>query len=276
MLDGGGIGGGYVLHLKNANYWNIVGFTASSGSKGIVLDGSNHVVIDSVHVTNIGYEGVHFRGFSSDNVFRNSLVDNTGVSAPNFGEGVYLGSANSNWGTYSGGKPDTSDRNQVLNNRIIDTAAENIDIKEGSTGGVIKGNYLGGDKIAGKNSADSWIDVKGNGYLIENNHGVHTAVTLDASTYIACNGKRASSDQSEAPFCNGFEVHTAVSGWGENNTFVANVLDVNANVGNQVVGIWLQNTAVGKGNVIKCDNVVNGATVSAFGYNHFTPLACSS
>ena len=162
ILDGGGTGGGYALHLVGANYWKLQGFTVQSASKGIVLDRSNHTVIDGVHVTDIGAEGIHFRAFSSDNLLTNSTVDNTGVGAPNFGEGVYIGSAQSNWKTYTGGKPDNSDRNQIIDNTITDTAAENIDIKEGSSGGVVRGNYLGGDKIASKNSADSWIDVKGN------------------------------------------------------------------------------------------------------------------
>ena len=174
ILDGGGTGGGYALHLKSANHWKLQGFTIRSAAKGIVLDRSNHNVIDGVHVTNIGDEGIHFRAFSSDNLLMNSAVDNTGVDSPNYGEGVYIGSAQSNWETHSGGEPDDSNRNQIIDNTITDTAAENIDIKEGSSDGVVRGNYLGGDKIASKNSADSWIDVKGNGYLIDSNHGVTT------------------------------------------------------------------------------------------------------
>ena len=70
------------------------------------------------------------------------------------------------------GQPDNSDRNQIINDTIVDTRAENVDIKEGSSNGVVRANYLGGNRIASKNSADSWIDVKGNGYLIDSNHGV--------------------------------------------------------------------------------------------------------
>jgi hypothetical protein len=101
-------------------------------------------------------------------------MDNTGVDSLDYGESVYIGSAQSNWETHSGGEPDNSDRNQIIANTVVDTAAENIDIKEGSSDGVVPGNYLGGDKIASKNSADSWIEIKGNGYLIDSNHGVTT------------------------------------------------------------------------------------------------------
>jgi hypothetical protein len=70
-------------------------------------------------------------------------------------------------------------------------------------------------------------------------------------------------------------VHTAVAGWGEDDVFTGNVLDVDANTANAVVGIWLQNTAVGVGNVIRCDNVVHGVTVGDYAYNHFTLLSCT-
>ena len=98
--------------------------TIRSAAKGIVLDRSNHNVIDGVHVTNIGDEGIHFRGFSSHNLLVNSAMDNTGVDSPNYGEGVYIGSAQSNWETHSGGEPGNSNRNQIIDNTITDTARE--------------------------------------------------------------------------------------------------------------------------------------------------------
>lgn len=246
VLDGGGISGGYGLHLLGADHWQLDGFTVTSASKGIVLDGSSHVRINRVRVTAIGSEGVHFRAFSSDNVIQNSTVEDTGLKSPQFGEGVYLGSAVSNWPRYSGGRPDASDRNQVLDNRITGTAAENIDIKEGSTGGMIRGNFLEGSRLAGKNSADSWLDVKGNGYRIDANSGSNTLL-------------------------DGFEVHEAVEGWGQGNVFENNRLAVRADG----VGIWLQNSVVDAGNVIRCSNVVTGAAAGAFATNHYALLGCS-
>jgi hypothetical protein len=245
VIDGGGTGGGYGLHLSGASYWRLEGFTVSSASKGIVLDHSSHVQITAVHVTDIGMEGIHLRAFSSDNVVSGCRVDRTGLKSPNFGEGIYLGSAVSNWPTYSDGHPDASDRNQLLDNHISATAAENIDIKEGTTGGLIRGNVLDGAQIAGKNSADSWIDVKGNGYDIENNHGTHSLQ-------------------------DGIQVHVLVPGWGEMNKFSDNVLDV----GGPGVGIWLQNSAVDQGNLITCDNVVSNAAAGDYATNHYQMLAC--
>ena len=267
ILDGGGTGGGYAVHLESASYWKLEGFTVQSATKGIVLDGSNHNVIDGVHVTNIGAEGVHFRAFSSDNLLTNSTVDITGVDSPNYGEGVYIGSARSNWETYTGGAPDNSDRNQIVNNTITDTAAENVDIKEGSSDGVVRGNSLGGDRIASKNSADSWIDVKGNGYVIDANHGV----TAPRPGTTECGDPKDDPGSEKNPFCDGIQVHVILDGWGRNNTFTDNQLEVNA----PGAGIWLQNTAVPLHNIIACSNEVTGANAGSYATNHYSALDCT-
>jgi hypothetical protein len=71
--------------------------------------------------------------------------------------------------------PDHSDRNQILNNKIgPNVAAEEIDIKEGSCCGIIRGNTFDGTGMSGENYADSWIDVKGDKYTIEDNTGNHS------------------------------------------------------------------------------------------------------
>lgn len=267
VLDGGGTGGGYGIHLNGASYWRLDGFTVTSASKGIVLDRSSHNIIDGVQVTNTAQEGIHLRAFSSANVIQNSVIHNTGMVSPSYGEGVYLGSAVSNWPTYTNGLADRSDGNQVLGNQIFDTAAESIDVKEGTTGGIIRGNQFGGNKIAGQNSADSWIDVKGNGYMIDSNHGG----TAPKAHTTECGDPAGSVTSTKNPFCDGMQVHVAAPGWGARNTFTKNVLDVNA----PGVGIWLQEAAVSLHNVITCDNVVAGAAAGRFAYNHYTALGCT-
>ena len=57
MLDGGGPGGGYAVHLNGANHWKLQGFTVRSAAKGIVLDQSNFNELTDLHVTDIGAEG---------------------------------------------------------------------------------------------------------------------------------------------------------------------------------------------------------------------------
>ena len=207
VLDGGDINTGYVLHLQ-ASYWTIRGITIRNGLKGLMADGVLHDVIDSIRVYNIGEEGIHLRAFSSHNIIQRVEITQTGLKTPDYGEGIYIGSAKNNWAKYSNGNPDLCDSNKVLNSHIgPSVAAECIDIKEGTTGGTISGNYFDAAGITGANSADSWIDVKGNGYLIEHNSGVNPAGSVLAD---------------------GYQVHCAYAGWGNNNVFVSNDCTVNA------------------------------------------------
>ncbi|WP_233439682.1 right-handed parallel beta-helix repeat-containing protein [Lentzea atacamensis] len=164
---------GYGLWLYNAPYWDIKGITVAESKKGIILDNSHHVTIDGVTVRRTDEEGVHFRRSSADGVIKNSTITDAGVVTKDYGEGVYIGSANSNWKCHgNSGGVDRSDRVQVLNNKIgPNVSAEHIDVKEGTQGGVIRGNTFNGTGISGANSADSWVDVKGTGYLIEGNTG---------------------------------------------------------------------------------------------------------
>lgn len=231
-------GSPYGLHVTGS-YWYLAGFSVTNASKGVVLDGASHVVADGLTVHGIEQEGFHFRAFSADNVLRNSRIYDTGQKTPAYGEGVYMGSAKSNWGTYSNGQPDRSDRNQVIGNTIgPNVAAESVDIKEGSTGGLVSGNTFLGKGMAGQNYADSWIDAKGNAYVIEDNKGT---------------------DALE----DGFQVHVAEAGWGENNVFRRNTATVNA------PGYGFNVAAKNTNTIVACSNVVTGAK------SGFANVACT-
>lgn len=116
------------------------------------------------------------------------------------------------------------------------------------------GNVLGGGDIASKNSGDSWIHVKGNGYLVEAYHGTVTARPGTTE----CGGRRRA-----GPVLRRHRSACRVARVGAHNRFRRNVLEVNASG----VGIWLHNTAVPHGNVIACVNVVRGAAAG--------PSACN-
>ncbi|GAB3144405.1 cellulose binding domain-containing protein [Amycolatopsis stemonae] len=176
---------GYGLWLSGAPYWTLTGFTVQESKKGIVADNSPHTTIDGVNVNHIDEEAIHFRRSSADSVLKNSTITYTGLVQPGYGEGVYLGSANSNWGCHgNSGGVDRGDRIQVLDNHIGPfVAAEPIDVKEGTFDGVIRGNTFDGRGISGENSADSWIDVKGIGYTIENNTGTFAPPGTFANGY---------------------------------------------------------------------------------------------
>lgn len=207
ILEVGNTANGYVLHLQ-ANYWRIKGITIKNGAKGIIADGASYNLIDNVLITQIGEEGIHFRKFSKHNTLQNSEISHTGLKTPDYGEAVYIGSANSNWARYSNGEPDRCDSNKVINNKLGPyVAAECIDIKEGTTGGIIRGNTFESQGITGANSADSWIDVKGNNYRIENNKGFNTQPSV---------------------LKDGYQVNCAYPGWGSYNEFRNNVSNVDA------------------------------------------------
>jgi nitrous oxidase accessory protein NosD len=232
-------GSGYGLHLDGAAHWKLSGFSVSNAKKGIVLDSSNHVVIDNVEVAEIGEEGVHFRTSSSDNVLRNSRIHDTGLTKPEYGEAVYFGSAKSNWDKYGdNGGPDRSDRNQALNNKLgPNVTAEHIDVKEGTEGGVIRGNTFDGQGISGANYADSWVDVKGNAYLVEGNTGTF-------------NGDGALLD--------GYQTHRILAPYGCGNMFRGNISDLGGASG-YAIKVEKQDQCAGSPNVVYADNTVTNA-----------------
>lgn len=226
VIDGGDFGNGYALHITG-DYLGVQGITISNALKGIILDNADFVVLAAIEVHTTGHEAVHFRSGSSDNVIRDSDIHNTGLKRDKFGEGVYLGSAVSNWGNYADGKPDLSDRNQVINNRIWDTTSESIDIKEGTTAGLIEGNLMDGSSLSG---ADSWIDVKGSDYVIRNNQG-----------------QNATGDGYQTRVINNME-------WGRDNTFEANIAVVNGDG----FGFYIHDPVTSNNSVL-CTNQVSAA-----------------
>jgi hypothetical protein len=198
VLDGGGIKAGYVLHLDHVSHWRLSGFTVRNGQKGVMADGTSRSVISGLLVEQIGDEGIHLRAHSTANTVLRNTVRHTGLRREKFGEGVYVGSAQSNWSQITNGEPDRSDGNLIEANTISDTTSESIDIKEGTTGGRIVGNMLDG---MGTTDADSLIDVKGNDWIIEGN------VLTNAPE-------------------EGVQTHRILEGWGARNTFRANTVDV--------------------------------------------------
>jgi Right handed beta helix region len=246
ILDGLGLGKHYGLHLLNAPYWTLTGFRVTDGSKGVVLDTSSHVTIDNLEVDHIGDEAVHFRWCSTEDVLKNSTVHDTGLKAPQYGEGVYVGSANSNWHSYhcTDGR-DNSERALIANNTFRHIAAEGADLKEGTDSGTLKDNVFDDAGYSGKNSADSVVDAKGDNWLIEGN----TAQGPQGSDLDA------------------FQSHVVYTGYGTGNVFSAN----------KVLGSWpgygFALSAQGT-NVVKCDNTAPGAAKGLVGVNG-QPAACT-
>jgi hypothetical protein len=226
VLQGESVQADYGLHLQ-ADWWVLVGFTVTLSQKGVMLDGASHNVLSGLEVFAIGDEAIHLRSFSSDNAVESCTVHDTGKRTASFGEGIYLGSAESNWDTYSGGAPDRSDRNQVLDNVLgPNITTEAIDIKEGTEGGLVRGNTFDGRGMTGDNFGDSWVDVKGNGYVIEDNQG-------------------------DTALADGFQTHVVVDGWGNGTVF-------RGNAASGVPGYCINVDADSVDTVVACDNQVTG------------------
>jgi Periplasmic copper-binding protein (NosD) len=230
VLDGGSITGGYVFYLKGAQHWRLVGFSVRNGQKGVVADGTTGSVIQGLTVSQIGDEGIHLRSRSTGNAVLDNTVSHTGLRRDKFGEGIYVGSAVSNWGNYSGGQPDRSDFNLVQGNTISNTGAESVDIKEGTTGGAVVDNTFDG---AGMTGGDSWVDVKGNDWRIQGNVGRDTPK-------------------------DGYQTHHILDDWGSHNVFIDNTAD------GTVPGVdFYVHDAETTANVIECNNRGDGGAATS-------------
>lgn len=231
VLQGATVDAGYGFELEGG-FWVLSGFRVTGSQKGIVLDGASHNLLVGLEVDHIGQEGIHFRRASSHNTLARSTVHDTGIGSgaadKGFGEGVYIGSAQRNWRLYGDdGGPDRSDDNQILDDQLgPHTAAENLDIKEGTTGGLVRGNRFDGTGMSGEHAADSWVDVKGNGYRIENNRGAHALL-------------------------DGFQTHVVVDGWGNDNAFTGNAMS-------DVPGYGIRVASKSTGTRVSCSNALRG------------------
>ena len=231
---------GLLLHVlaPYASWWRVEGFTVQGGQKGVMADGADHDLLDGLYVHGTGDEAIHLRSASSDDTISHDVVRDTGLLRQSFGEGLYVGSAHKNWCKYSGCQPDRSDDDVLTGNNIADTTAENIDIKEGTTGGKITGNQFNGTGMA-ESAATGWINVKGNGWLIQGNTGVNSVK-------------------------NGYQVHQVYPGWGIGNVFTGNRAQVNG----PGYGIYVQSKRLQT--VVSCNNVVSAAGQG------LSSIACSS
>jgi hypothetical protein len=224
VIDAGGTSDGYGFHLDGADHWTLSGFTVRNAQKGVMVDDSQSVTVTGLTVTAIGDEGIHVRDASTGARVIGNAISDTGRRTAKYGEGIYIGTAESNWCDISSCKPDRSDGALVQGNRITATTAEAVDIKEGTSGGTLEGNTFDG---AGATEADSWVDVKGNDWTIRGNTG--TSAPED-----------------------GFQTHEVVDGWGTGNTFTGN----SAAVDGDGYGFHL---APELDNTVSCTNTVSQA-----------------
>ncbi|MFC1660935.1 right-handed parallel beta-helix repeat-containing protein [Gemmatimonadota bacterium] len=216
------------LRLEGANYWTVAGFTITGGLFGIFAAESSHNRITGMTIHGIGQEAIIFRRSSSQNVIEGNTIYDTGLTVPEFGEGVYLGTS---YGRWENGDPDRSDGNIIIGNTFgPNVRAEHIDVKEGTTGGLIANNAFDGAGMIPTFAwgPHSWVTVQGNGYTIRENSGTRAVR-------------------------HGFKVFQELPGWGNGNVFSKNTADVGAE------GFGFLIDLDTSGNIVLCDNVVLNA-----------------
>ncbi|MGN1086060.1 MAG: right-handed parallel beta-helix repeat-containing protein [Porcipelethomonas sp.] len=197
LLTGTSCENGYVLHITG-DYWIIENIRVTTSQKGIVLDNSSHSVIRNCEIYNTGSEAIAIRDGSSYCTVKDCYIHDSGTVTPGYGEGVYIGSAESVTGfDYK------CDYNIVDGCTFKNIAAEHVDVKEYTTGTEICNCTFYGDGMSGANYAGSFIDIAGNNVNVHDNTGYR-------------NGN--------ANIVAAFELHEQVSGWGYHCTFTDNTL----------------------------------------------------
>lgn len=231
VLTTGALDRGHGLWLEGASHWIVHGMTVARSLGGITVTAGSRNVIEEVEVREVGQHGIHVSALSSQNVVRRNVVHRTGRRMPQYGEGIYVGTHSDRWCTLFSCRPDRSDGNQVVENLIGPyVTAEHVQVMEGTTGGVIRGNRFEGAGMGAPADTlvDSWVAVMGSGWTVEDNVGIGSPR-------------------------NGFEVWVALDGWGTDNVFRRNDADVRAG------GYGFHASPRAVRTVIGCDNAVRNA-----------------
>ena len=229
------------LALFGARYWIVSGITITGGLFGIHADSSDHLLIDHVTIHKIGQEAISLKQFSHHTVVQYSKIYDTGLKVAEYGEGVYVGTANSQW---VNGVPDKTDSVVIRGNTFgPNVRAEHVDIKEATTGTRVVGNTMDGTgMVESQGSGESgWpnspVITQGMNALIDSNTVTH-------------------------PLVAGFRVVTH----GTVMTGTGNVFAYNKSDGGKY-GFLIQ-TPAANGNIVKCNNTVTNVT------GGFSNVAC--
>jgi hypothetical protein len=229
---------GVGLEIVDSSYVHVKDFEITGHRSAIVAERVTFSRFEQIGVRDVDAEGLVLRDFSSDNVVRFVGVTRTGQLDPAHGTAITIGTENSLW---EGGQPDRSDRNQILRTTFNVTGADKfILLHEGSSDGVVRdANFVGG--LGGPGS---WIDVRGNNYLIAESTGRNSAPNGDPEM-----------------LRNGFETNVMVAGWGCGNVFDANWLELNG-VGDYGIRIHEPvGDCAGNPNVVYDNNTVTDSVV---------------
>ncbi|HSH18130.1 MAG TPA: right-handed parallel beta-helix repeat-containing protein [Candidatus Saccharimonadales bacterium] len=134
-----------VLDIRGADYLYLTGFSSDGGTNGIRITQTDRYYIKYDRIANTSEIGIHAFDQSRDGIIdtQGGVIENTGQ------EGIFLGSFTQDMND-AGGILDQTDRNLIFGNgaeSIRGTAAESIEIAEGTTGNRIEGVRMNGAAI---------------------------------------------------------------------------------------------------------------------------------
>lgn len=225
VITSGSPSDGHGVTVEGRHDVVLAGFTIRNVLKGVTVVGSQRITVTDVLVEDVGNEAVHLRHQTSESEVTFSTIRRAGLVRPEFGEGIYVGTSDANWCKFNECRPDTTSGIRVFGNVISDTGAQAIEAKAGTSNGVIASN-----SVSGGRSADAWVTVKGNGWLVADNSG------STSRSY-------------------GFATNASVDGWGRDNIFVRNSAS-----GTAKFGTWIHrpdgNDSLG--NLVSCLQTVVG------------------
>ncbi len=118
----------------HANYWIFTGFRVTNlGYAGWFFRGAAFNLVDGIEIDHSQQELLVLADASHDNIVRNSSFHDSGLGAPRYGEGIYIGNGSTD--------SDPADNNQVIGNWFgPNIRAEHVDVKRGTSGNVVEGN----------------------------------------------------------------------------------------------------------------------------------------
>ena len=165
LLKGPAIKDNYIMHIKG-DYWVIENIRITCGQIAMVLDNANYNIIRNVEMFSLGSEGVVIRYGSSNNLFQNCYIHDTGIYRAQYGDAFDIGIHH---------QEKTTASDHIAENNIIDgcifrnISSLPIRIREYANGNEVVNNVFYGDGINGKNGANYFISISGSDNYIHNN-----------------------------------------------------------------------------------------------------------
>jgi hypothetical protein len=127
----------YTIDIENSSYVAIRNLAVTGGLVGIRVAKSDHVILDTLEVSQNRQAGFHIGSNSSDVDLVNSHIHDTGTENPQWGECIYVGTGTSK------NFPDETVRVWIENNDVKDCGfGEGINIKPEVFHSTVRGNRV--------------------------------------------------------------------------------------------------------------------------------------